>query len=72
MVIGCRTAARLLSITFDETPTEPLIPTEINREDTSFLRVMNWNVLNDGLLDPSPAAKFYKDFASNKSRYYLL
>lgn len=38
--------------TFDATPTEPLIPTEINREDTSFLRIMDWNVLNDGLLDP--------------------
>jgi len=38
--------------TFDETPTEPLIPIELSREDTSFLRVMNWNVLNDGLLEP--------------------
>ncbi|OGU64028.1 MAG: hypothetical protein A2W30_10195 [Ignavibacteria bacterium RBG_16_36_9] len=44
--------------TFDETPTEPLIPTEINREDTSFLRIMDWNVLNDGLLDPSRQLNF--------------
>ena len=38
--------------TFDETPTPALVPIEISREDTSFLRVMNYNVLNDGLLDP--------------------
>ena len=44
--------------TFDETPTEPLIPTEINQEDTSFLRIMNWNVLNDGLLDPGRQPNF--------------
>ena len=44
--------------TFDETPTEPLIPTEINQEDTSFLRIMNWNVLNDGLLDPGRQQNF--------------
>ncbi|HLG31904.1 MAG TPA: hypothetical protein VI362_02605, partial [Ignavibacteriaceae bacterium] len=37
---------------FDETPTEPVVPIELSREDTSLLRVMNWNVLNDGLLDP--------------------
>jgi hypothetical protein len=46
------------SYTFDETPTEPLIPTEINREDTTFLRVMDYNVLNDGLLDPSRQPSF--------------
>jgi endonuclease/exonuclease/phosphatase family metal-dependent hydrolase len=44
--------------TFDETPTEPLIPTEINQEDTSFLRIMNWNVLNDGLLDSGRQPNF--------------
>jgi exonuclease III len=38
--------------TFDDTPTTSLIPTELSREDTSLLRVMNWNVLYDGLLDP--------------------
>ena len=37
--------------TFDETPTEQLIPTEILREDSSYLRIMDWNVLNDGLTD---------------------
>jgi endonuclease/exonuclease/phosphatase family metal-dependent hydrolase len=44
--------------TFDETPTEPLIPIEINQEDTSLLRIMNWNVLNDGLLDPGRQPNF--------------
>lgn len=44
--------------TFDETPTEILIPTEINREDTTFLRIMDWNVLNDGLLNPSRLPSF--------------
>lgn len=39
--------------TFDETPTEPLIPVELSKEDTSYLRLMNWNVYNDGLLDPN-------------------
>jgi endonuclease/exonuclease/phosphatase family metal-dependent hydrolase len=44
--------------TFDETPTLPLVPTELIREDTSFLRVMNWNVLNDGLLDQQRQPSF--------------
>ena len=44
--------------TFDETPTEPLIPIELSREDTSLLRVMNWNALNDGLLDPNREQNF--------------
>jgi endonuclease/exonuclease/phosphatase family metal-dependent hydrolase len=41
------------SYTFDNTPTVPLIPVEINREDTTLLRVMNWNTLEDGLTDPT-------------------
>ena len=44
--------------TFDESPTEPLVPTELNREDTTFLRIMDWNVLNDGLLVPSRQPSF--------------
>lgn len=44
--------------TFDITPTEPLIPIELSREDTSLLRVMNWNTLNDGLLDPNREQNF--------------
>ena len=44
--------------TFDDTPTPALIPTEIIREDTALLRIMNWNVLFDGLLDPQREASF--------------
>lgn len=36
---------------FDETPTLPIIPIELAKEDTSLLRIMNWNVYNDGLID---------------------
>jgi len=50
--------------TFDETPTEPLVPIELSKEDTSLLRVMNWNVLNDGLLDPSREQSFARIFQS--------
>jgi len=46
--------------TFDETPVEPLTPTEINREDTTFLRVMDWNVYGDGLLDPQRQPSFQR------------
>jgi hypothetical protein len=51
-------AGESFEYTFDETPTEPLIPTEINQEDTTLIRVMNYNVLNDGLLDPSRQPSF--------------
>jgi len=44
--------------TFDNTPTTPLVPIEISREDTSLLRVMNWNVFFDGLLEPGRADNF--------------
>lgn len=37
---------------FDDTPTPLVDLIEINREDTSYLRIMNWNVEWDGLLDP--------------------
>ena len=43
---------------FDNTPVTPMVPIEIQREDTSALRVMSWNVLQDGLLDPSRAPSF--------------
>ena len=39
------------SYTFDETPVSPIVPIEMNREDTTLLRVMDYNVLNDGLID---------------------
>lgn len=37
--------------TFDITPVEPFTPIDISRTDTSLLRIMNWNVYNDGLLN---------------------
>ncbi len=43
---------------FDDTPTTPLIPLEISREDTSYLRIMNYNVLFDGLLEPGREDNF--------------
>ena len=46
------------SYTFDNTPTSPLVPVEINREDTTLLRVMNWNTLEDGLTDPQREQSF--------------
>lgn len=49
----------IFEYTFDDTPTESLIPIELSREDTSFLRIMNWNVYNDGLTDP------------NREQYYV-
>ena len=38
--------------TFDDTPTPPVDIIEINKENPAYLRVMNYNVLNDGLTDP--------------------
>jgi hypothetical protein len=42
-----------LEYTFDETPTQPIIPLSIARSDTSLIRIMNWNVNNDGFTDPN-------------------
>ena len=42
----------LFEYTFDETPTPPINLIEINKENPAFLRVMNYNVLNDGLTNP--------------------
>jgi len=44
--------------TFNDTPTTPLVPVEINREDTSYLRIMNYNVLFDGLFEPGREDNF--------------
>jgi len=41
----------IFDYTFDDTPTPPVNLIEINREDTTLLRVMNYNVLNDGLIN---------------------
>jgi hypothetical protein len=38
--------------TFDNTPTPPVNLIEISKADTSFLRVLNYNILEDGILDP--------------------
>lgn len=43
---------------FDDSPTEPLVPVEITKEDTSLVRIMNYNVEFDGLLDPQRAPSF--------------
>jgi endonuclease/exonuclease/phosphatase family metal-dependent hydrolase len=38
--------------TFDDTPTPQVDLIEINRENPAYIRVMDYNVLNDGLTDP--------------------
>jgi len=43
---------------FDDTPTTLLVPVDITREDTSFVRIMNYNVLFDGLLEPGREDNF--------------
>ncbi|MCH6574539.1 MAG: endonuclease/exonuclease/phosphatase family protein [Bacteroidetes bacterium] len=48
----------IFNYTFDDTPTPPVNLIEINKENTSLLRVMNYNVLNDGLLDPGREENF--------------
>ncbi len=37
--------------TFDETPVIPLIPTEVNKEDENFIRIVAYNTLFNGLDD---------------------
>ena len=37
--------------TFDDTPTPPVNLIEINKADTSLLRILNYNILQDGILD---------------------
>jgi endonuclease/exonuclease/phosphatase family metal-dependent hydrolase len=38
---------------FDETPTPPVELIDLNKENPNYLRVMNYNVLFDGLTDPT-------------------
>lgn len=38
--------------TFDDTPTPPVETIDINRQDSLYLRIINWNVYNDGIVDP--------------------
>jgi len=42
----------LFEYIFDETPTPSVNLIEINKESHAYLRVMNYNVLNDGLTNP--------------------
>lgn len=51
-------SGEVFNYTFDDTPTPPVNLIEINREDTSYLRVMNYNILFDGLLDPDKEQYF--------------
>jgi len=46
-------SGEVFNYTFDETPTPPVNLIEINKENTSLLRIMNYNVLQDGLLNPN-------------------
>jgi endonuclease/exonuclease/phosphatase family metal-dependent hydrolase len=46
-------SGQTFAYTFDNTPVVPFVPIELSKEDTSLLRVMNWNTLSDGLLDPN-------------------
>ena len=51
--IGCPIPGETFNYTFDDTPTPPVNLIEINKEDTSLLRILNYNVLQDGLLNPN-------------------
>ncbi|MCH7964201.1 MAG: T9SS type A sorting domain-containing protein [Bacteroidetes bacterium] len=51
-------SGNIFDYTFDETPTPPVNLIEINKENPSLMRVMNYNVLNDGLLDLSREENF--------------
>lgn len=51
-----------LEYTFDETPTPPIDLIDISRQDTSLLRVMNYNIKLDGLLDPAKEEYFSRIF----------
>jgi len=44
--------------TFDDTPTPPVQLIEINRENPAYIRVLDYNVLNDGLTDPGRQGYF--------------
>lgn len=44
--------------TFDETPVEELIPTEITKEDANLIRIVSYNTLFDGLLDAQRVDNF--------------
>jgi hypothetical protein len=45
-------SGEVFDFTFDDTPTPPVNLIEINKADTSLLRILNYNILQDGILDP--------------------
>ena len=48
---NCPNNGQLFEYTFDETPVDLLIPTEILKEDPELIRVMAYNTLGNGLSD---------------------
>ncbi len=46
--------------TFDETPVTPLVPTDFNKENENFIRIVAYNTLFNGLIDPNRVAHFEK------------
>lgn len=56
-------AGQTFSYTFDNTPAEPYGAVQLAKSDTSLLRVMNWNTLNDGLTE-SGRDQYYRRILS--------
>jgi Secretion system C-terminal sorting domain/Endonuclease/Exonuclease/phosphatase family len=52
----------IFNYTFDETPTPPVNLIDISRQDTSLLRVMNYNIQFDSFLDPLKEQYFSRIF----------
>ncbi len=44
--------------TFDETPVTPLVPTDLEKQNENFIRIVAYNTLYNGLIDPSRVANF--------------
>ncbi len=48
------------SYTFEETPVAPLVPVQVQKEQQSHIRIVAWNVLNDGLTNASREPAFQR------------
>lgn len=48
----------VFSYTFDETPVTPLVPIDLNKSDPNHIRILTYNVLNDGLESGSRVDNF--------------
>ncbi|MEE9349765.1 MAG: T9SS type A sorting domain-containing protein [Flavobacteriaceae bacterium] len=48
----------VFSYTFDNTPVAPLVPIEINKDNANLIRIVSYNTLFDGLIDPNRVARF--------------